>query len=109
MPAPVSNAECGPTVPGTEPPGENEELADLNPCPLNVCCNHWGHCGTDKDFCVPSKSETGNPGTSKPGENGCVQNCGMEIVNNRQGPGKFLKIGYFEAWNYERPCLNMGE
>lgn len=107
LPAPVYNAVCGPTVPGTEPPQEGEELAEINPCPLDVCCNIWGQCGTTVDFCIPSNSSTGNPGTSAPGENGCVDNCGMEMVNNNSGPETYRKIGYFEGWNYNRPCLNM--
>lgn len=107
MPAEVWNAECGPTVPGTKPPGDGTDLADLNPCPLDVCCNFWGHCGTNKDFCIPSKSSTGNPGTSAPGENGCIANCGMKLVNNDTPPKQYRKIGYFEGWNYNRKCLNM--
>lgn len=107
MPASVSNAMCGPTVKGSKAPTGNEELKDLNPCPLDVCCNIWGNCGTTEDFCIVSKSETGNPGTSKPGANGCISNCGMQIVNNDKGPAQYRKIGYFEAWNYERDCLNM--
>lgn len=72
FPAPISNAVCGPQVPGTKQPlsGSSEDWANLNPCPLNVCCNIWGQCGTTDDFCVISKSETGAPGTSAPGENG---------------------------------------
>ncbi|KAI9375022.1 hypothetical protein BJX61DRAFT_550311 [Aspergillus egyptiacus] len=107
LPASVWNADCGPTVPGTEPPKEGEELAELNPCPLDVCCNVWGKCGTTVDFCIPSNSSTGNPGTSAPGENGCVDNCGMEMVNNDERPELYRKIGYFEGWNYNRPCLHM--
>ncbi|KAL5050619.1 hypothetical protein BDW71DRAFT_215869 [Aspergillus fruticulosus] len=107
LPASVWNADCGPTVPGTEPPKAGEELAEMNPCPLDVCCNIWGKCGTTIDFCIPSKSSTGNPGTSMPGENGCVDNCGMEMVNNDEAPALYKKIGYFEGWNYNRPCLNM--
>lgn len=107
MPASLWNAECGPRVPGTKPPKKDESLADLNPCPLNVCCNIWGHCGTTADFCIQSNSTTGNPGTSAPGENGCVSNCGMDLVNNDKPPGQYRKIGYFEGWNYNRPCLNV--
>jgi hypothetical protein len=108
MPAPVYNAECGPTVPGTEPPGDDEDLAYLNPCPLDVCCNFWGHCGTTKDFCISSNSSTGNPGTSAPGENGCIANCGMELVNNDTPPNEYRKIGYFEGWNYNRKAVAPG-
>lgn len=82
LPASVWNAECGPTVPGTKPPKKGEELAKMNPCPLDVCCNIWGMCGTTVDFCIPSNSSTGNPGTSAPGDNGCIDNCGMDMVNN---------------------------
>ncbi|KAF4553630.1 putative glycosyl hydrolases family 18 protein 5 [Elsinoe fawcettii] len=106
MPASVSNAVCGPTKPGSQPSG-SIALADLNPCPLKACCNIWGQCGLTDDFCVISKSETGNPGTSAPGKNGCISNCGMNIVNNGQPPAQFRKVGYFEAWNLERTCLNM--
>lgn len=42
MPAPVSNAVCGPQVPGTQPPTDGKSLADLNPCPLNACCDILG-------------------------------------------------------------------
>ncbi|KAL0929845.1 Killer toxin subunits alpha/beta 6 [Colletotrichum truncatum] len=107
MPSAIEDAQCGPGKPGTKAPGKGEDLADLNPCPLKVCCNVWGNCGTTTDFCVVSKSSTGNPGTSKPGENGCISNCGMELVNNDTPPEQFRKIGYFEAWNFNRPCLNM--
>ena len=40
--------------------------------------------------------------TSKPG----VSNCGVEIVKS-DPPEEVMRIGYFEAWNAERPCLNM--
>lgn len=73
FPASVEDAQCGPTVPGTEMPegSTSDEWAELNPCPLNVCCNVWARCGFTDDFCVISETETGAPGTSQPGENGC--------------------------------------
>ncbi|KAG7433883.1 Killer toxin subunits alpha/beta [Fusarium oxysporum f. sp. raphani] len=107
LPAPVSNAQCGPTKPGTKMPTGNKKLADLNPCPLKACCNIWGQCGTTKDYCTISKSTTGNPGTSKSGENGCISNCGMKIVNNEKAPDSFKKIAYYESWNQDRPCMHM--
>ncbi|KAH7183547.1 glycoside hydrolase superfamily, partial [Fusarium flagelliforme] len=107
MPASVWNAECGPTRNDTAPPQNGEELADLNPCPLNVCCNRWGMCGLTDEYCLKSKSSTGNPGTGQKGEAGCISNCERTLTNNNKGPQKFRKIGYFEAWNYDRPCLNM--
>jgi chitinase len=39
MPASLDNAVCGPQVPGTEAPTNGTALADLNPCPLNACCD----------------------------------------------------------------------
>ncbi|KAL2016673.1 hypothetical protein VTK56DRAFT_3175 [Thermocarpiscus australiensis] len=79
MPAPVANAVCGPQVNGTPavPPGT--DLSTLNQCPLNACCNIWGQCGTTDEFCVPSNSSTGAPGTAAPGENDCISNCGRVI------------------------------
>jgi hypothetical protein len=107
MPASVSNAICGPQVPGTKIPTDGTALKDLNPCPLNVCCNVWGQCGLTKDFCVPAPADTGAPGTSKPGANGCIASCGMNITNNASPPSSFAHVAYFEAWNSERDCLNM--
>lgn len=107
MPAAVSNAICGPTRPGTERPTNGTDIKDLNPCPLNVCCNVWGQCGLTNDFCVEAPADTGAPGTSKPGKNGCVASCGMNITNNDTPPKEFIKVGYFEAWNKNRPCLHM--
>ncbi|GAQ05331.1 hypothetical protein ALT_2652 [Aspergillus lentulus] len=106
MPAPVPNAICGLTVPGTKEPAKGAELSTLNPCPLKVCCNVWGQCGTTDDFCTVSKSETGAPGTSAPGKNGCVSNCGRDIVNSGP-PDRTIHVAYFEAWNHKRKCLTM--
>ena len=98
---------CGPQVMGTKRPTNGTNIAELNPCPLNACCSVWGWCGTTAQFCTPSKSETGAPGTAKEGEAGCISNCGTDIVNNRNGPAQFAKVGYFEGWNKERPCARM--
>lgn len=42
MPPPVNGAVCGPQVPGTNRPTEGTDIASLNPCPLNACCDVWG-------------------------------------------------------------------
>ncbi|KAF9881459.1 killer toxin subunits alpha/beta [Colletotrichum karsti] len=105
MPAAIENAQCGPQKPGTERP-KSGNITDLNPCPLNVCCNIWGQCGTTKDFCIDTKVDN-TPGTAKNGTYGCISNCGMDIVNNKVGPAKFQTLAYFEGWNFNRPCLNM--
>ncbi|KAK8110220.1 uncharacterized protein PG998_006677 [Apiospora kogelbergensis] len=107
MPNPIVGATCGPQVPGTERPTNGTELADLNPCPLNVCCNIWGNCGLSDDFCIESPADSGAPGAAKPGSNGCISHCGSEIVHSDKGPDKFRVVGYFESWNKERECLNM--
>ncbi|OTA07931.1 GH18, chitinase CHI18-8 [Trichoderma parareesei] len=107
MPAAVADATCGPQVPGTKKPTDGTSLADLNPCPLNACCNVWGFCGTTDDFCVPSPADTGAPGTAKPGTNGCISHCGSDVVNNDETPASFKRIGYYEAFSYDRDCLAM--
>ncbi|KAF9247439.1 hypothetical protein DTO013E5_4830 [Penicillium roqueforti] len=42
----MANAVCGPQKPSTKRPDDTTDLADLNTCPLNACCNVWGQCGT---------------------------------------------------------------
>ena len=106
LPAPVANAVCGPTKPGTKAPKDGK-LADVNPCPLNSCCNIWGQCGITPEFCTVSKGPTGNPGTSASGKNGCISNCGTKVTNNKVAPSSFQRIGYYESWNFDRDCLNM--
>lgn len=59
MPSPMANAVCGPQVPGTKEPSDKKKLADLNPCPLNACCDIWGQCGTTAEFCTDTN--TGAP------------------------------------------------
>jgi len=89
-------------VPGTTRPTNGTSLAKLNPCPLNVCCNHWGQCGLSAAFCDITKSETGAPGTQT-----CVSNCGNAIIRSNPPPASQIRIAYFEAWNANRPCLHM--
>ncbi|CAI7650985.1 unnamed protein product [Penicillium discolor] len=102
MPAEVSDAQCGPQVRGTKPPKDMSTLADLNPCPLNACCNTFGHCGTTAEFCTDTN--TGAPGTAKAGTNGCISHCGMNIVKGN-APSEFRSIGYYEGYQFKRDCL----
>ncbi|KAI9654755.1 MAG: hypothetical protein M1821_005749 [Bathelium mastoideum] len=106
MPAPIANAICGPQVPGTEMPTNGTSLVDLNPCPLNACCDVYGQCGIDSGFCTVAQSPTGAPGAAPPGVAGCISNCGTNLTNIR-APSNFMKVGYFESWNNQRDCLNM--
>lgn len=107
MPAAISNAICGPQKPGTPYPDDMNNLINLNPCPLKTCCNVWGQCGITEEFCTEAPSDTGAPGAVIPGSNGCISSCGIDIVNNNDPPARFMKVGYFEAWNLDRPCLHM--
>ncbi|KAI0419879.1 class V chitinase Chi100 [Xylaria grammica] len=106
MPSNIANAVCGPQVNDTAkvPPGT--DFTKLNPCPLNACCNIWGQCGTTADFCTPSNSSTGAPGTAAPEENGCISNCGTDILTTARS-GDIVDIAYFEAFDWSRPCLRM--
>ncbi|KAK7990452.1 glycoside hydrolase [Apiospora arundinis] len=106
MPASIPNAQCGPQVNDTATPPPGTDLSTLNQCPLNACCNIWGQCGTTTEFCTVSKSKTGAPGTAAPGENGCISNCGTTIIAS-EAPAEPFSIAYFEAFNWQRPCLRM--
>lgn len=106
FPVAVPNALCGPQVNNTTPTADPLTWANLNPCPLNACCDIWGQCGITSEFCTASPADTGAPGTAQPGSNGCISNCGTQIVSSGP-PDSFARIGYFEAWNDQRPCLNM--
>ena len=101
FPAPIANAVCGPQKPGSKPPTDGSNIADLNPCPLNACCNIWGQCGVTKDFCIDTN--TGPPGTAKPGTYGCISNCGLDVVKGT-GTGS-IKIAYFQGYGMNRQCL----
>jgi GH18 family chitinase len=101
FPAEISNAVCGPQKPGTQPPTGGADISQLNPCPLNACCNIWGQCGLTKDFCIDTN--TGPPGTAAPGTYGCISNCGMDIIRGT-GTGA-IKIAYFQGYGLSRECL----
>jgi chitinase len=106
IPAPVQGVVCGPQVPGTTRPASGTSLASLNPCPLNACCDVYGQCGTTSEFCTESTSSTGAPGTAALHSNGCISNCGTNIITGT-APSTFIKVAYFEGFNGQRPCLNM--
>ncbi|EFE44221.1 class V chitinase, putative [Trichophyton verrucosum HKI 0517] len=97
FPAPIANAVCGPQVPGTKVPTGDSDIASLNPCPLNACCNFWGQCGTTEEFCI--NTGTGVAGTTGPGTNGCISNCGASIINGKPHES-FKKLGYFKGYNF---------
>ncbi|KAJ9244152.1 CAZyme family GH18 [Paecilomyces variotii] len=108
MPSVLQNAVCGPQKAGTKRPDNWDDIESLNPCPLNACCDIWGQCGTTADFCTRTNSTTGAPGTAKAGTNGCISNCGTDIVYDDSGFGDHpVLVGYYEAFQNTRPCLNM--
>ncbi|SPJ75661.1 related to chitinase [Fusarium torulosum] len=101
---------CGPQKSGNEKPSgsfDGWDLAKLNQCPLNSCCSGWGFCGTTTEFCTESPADTKALGAFKVNTNGCISNCGTDIVNNKSPPKEFRRIGYFEAYNPGRPCMHM--
>ena len=106
MPTEIENAVCGPQVPGTPVASHGTNLSTLNECPLNACCDIWGQCGTTAEFCTISKSPTGAPGTAAVGENGCISNCGTNIIIDGS-PSQIYSIAYFEGFDWSRPCLTM--
>ncbi|ERS96515.1 hypothetical protein HMPREF1624_06719 [Sporothrix schenckii ATCC 58251] len=103
MPAAIANAECGPQKPGTVVgPGGTYNLSGLNPCPLNACCDIWGECGITEEFCVDTS--LGPPGTAKKGTNGCISNCGTDVISG-DAPISPINLAYFEGYGMDRPCL----
>ncbi|KAI9371712.1 hypothetical protein BJX61DRAFT_12353 [Aspergillus egyptiacus] len=109
FPTAVEGNVCGPQVPGTEKPekGSPWDWAELNPCPLNACCDIWGQCGITPEFCTNTTADGGAPGTAKKKTNGCISNCGTEIKSTEVYLPYPRRIGYFENWNLDRPCANM--
>jgi hypothetical protein len=104
MPAPLANAVCGPQKPGTAVPASGTgDVSSLNPCPLNACCDVWGQCGITAEFCTDTN--TGAPGTAKPGTNGCISNCGTSVVKSG-APASVINLAYYEGYGLARPCLN---
>ena len=84
-------------MPGTTKPTDNTPWTELNQYPLKFCCSVWGFCGTTAEFYTPLPADTGAPGTAKPGTNGCISNCGTDIVGNDSPLSTFRKVGYFEG------------
>lgn len=106
MPPTLPDVQCGPQKVGTVKPEGSFDFNSLNPCPLNACCDVWGYCGMTEEFCTPTASSSGAPGTAAKGTNGCISNCGMDIKQS-DPPVEFKKVAYFESWNYQRSCLHM--
>lgn len=104
FPNELENAVCGPQVPGTEAPDDDTDISTLNPCPLNACCDVWGQCGVTDEFCTDTS--TGAPGTAANGTNGCISNCGTDIVTD-DSESQWFTVGYFEGYNMGRDCVNM--
>lgn len=101
MPEPIADAVCGPQVAGSKKPKDMSKIGELNPCPLNACCDVWGQCGITDEFCVDTG--TGAPGTAKPKTNGCISNCGTKIVKG--DVSEFRSIAYYEGFSFNRKCL----
>jgi chitinase len=57
-------------------------------CPLNVCCSEFGFCGTTEEFC----------------KDGCQSNCEQPAPDGSPSNTQERVIGYWEAWNSDRPC-----
>jgi len=59
-------------------------------------------CGTTIEFCV--NTNTGSPGTAAPGTNGCISNCGTDIISG-DAPAVWRTVAYFEGFGLDRACL----
>ncbi|KAL3461233.1 glycoside hydrolase superfamily [Aspergillus heterothallicus] len=77
------------------------DITDLNPCPLNACCNIWGQYSITPSFCI--NTNTGAPGTAKPGTYGCISNCGMDVVKGDVNGS--IRLAYYQGYCFNRECL----
>lgn len=69
---------------------------------IRCLANDGSQCGTTADFCTDTG--TGAPGTAAPGTNGCISNCGTNIVLSSP-PATYRNVGFYEGFNLQRPCL----
>lgn len=110
LPPPQQGVECGPALPGTTlPTNTSISLADLNPCPLNACCSNWGFCGVFPQHCdIHKPPGGGGPGAKdKNFQDTCISNCDRDIKQNSGPPATQMRVGYYEAFGMDRPCLNL--
>ncbi|EFA82960.1 glycosyl hydrolase [Heterostelium album PN500] len=113
-PLPTINydAQCGEAsqtlVKGTYAVPSNATNAVRNAtCPLRACCSRWGFCGYGEEFCAFSttKNVAGKPVRGTGCQSGA---CGPQGYHSNSGPpSSFFKVGYYESWIKNRPCLNM--
>ncbi|KAK7425112.1 hypothetical protein QQX98_000026 [Neonectria punicea] len=68
-------------------PGWGIKWSNATECPLNVCCSEYGFCGTLPSYCK--------------GETVASPQCKGQHTSDKR------TIGYYEGWNYQRPCGNM--
>ncbi|KAG4273145.1 chitinase [Fusarium proliferatum] len=71
-----------------DPGGWGLKYSNFTTCPLNVCCSDYGFCGTLTSYCK-----------------------GKTVTSPKCDKAKHSSdkktIGYYEGWNYQRPCGNM--
>ncbi|KAJ5653293.1 hypothetical protein N7490_000296 [Penicillium lividum] len=103
-PVSIANAECGPQVANTTFTSDDSHTwSELNPCPLNACCDSYGQCGTTPLYCDGFDESTSDP----PGTGNCIASCGSTITNWAVEPSSYSKVGYYEASSINRTCLQM--
>ena len=54
------------------------------------------------EFCT--NTNTGALGTAQPGTNGCISNCGTDVVQSGP-PSTYRAVAYYEGYGLGRPCL----
>lgn len=50
--------------------------------------------------CTEKLADTSAPGTAEPETNGCISNCGTEIVNNDSLIGNLPEYRLLQRWNH---------
>ncbi|KAJ4009153.1 hypothetical protein NW752_009451 [Fusarium irregulare] len=69
-------------------PGWGLQYSNFTECPLNVCCSEYGFCGTLPSYCK--------------GKTVASPQCSKD-----QHTSDKRTVGYYEGWNYQKPCGNM--
>ncbi|RGP81325.1 glycoside hydrolase family 18 [Fusarium longipes] len=69
-------------------PGWGLQYSNFTECPLNVCCSEYGFCGTLPSYCK--------------GETVASPQCSRD-----QHTSDKRTVGYYEGWNFQKPCGNM--
>ena len=95
----------GQQVPGT-PIAPAEQISRHLMSVISMPAVIFGQCGTTSEFCTISESPTGAAGLRRRKRTAVSLNCGTRSITS-DAPAEFMRVGFFEGYNLDRPCTNM--